>query len=96
MNVQPVGSAGQPPHWEDRAARPGAQASFGDVLAAAVDGASAAVEQADARAGEIAAGSGNVVAASVARAKADVVLEIVSVAASRISGAINSLLQTQV
>ena len=73
-----------------------ARRSFGDVLAAALDGAADAVEHADRLAGAVAAGSGSVVDASVARAKADVLLEIVSVAASRLSGALNSLIQTQV
>jgi flagellar hook-basal body complex protein FliE len=70
--------------------------AFADALAAALDGASQAVEGADARAGALAAGTGSIVDASIARAKADVVLEIAAVAASRISGAVNALLQTQV
>jgi flagellar hook-basal body complex protein FliE len=70
--------------------------SFGDALASALDGAKNALEGADASAALVAAGKGDVVTASVARAKADVVLEIVSTTAARISGAINSLLQTQV
>jgi flagellar hook-basal body complex protein FliE len=78
-----------------RGAAPGAR-SFGDALAAAIDGASNAIDHADGSAALVAAGNGDVVAASVARAKADVVLEIVSAAAARVSGALNALLQTQV
>ena len=70
--------------------------SFGAVLAAAIDGTAAALDRADARAGAMAVGSGGIMEASVARAKADVALEIASVAASRVSGALNGLMQTQV
>jgi len=70
--------------------------SFGDALAAAIDDAATALERADGKAGAMAMGGGSVVDASIARAKADVALEVVSVAASRISGALNALLQTQV
>lgn len=70
--------------------------SFGDALARALEGTSDALHGADEQAVQLAAGSGDVAGASIARAKADVALEVVSVAASRISGAVNSLLQTQV
>jgi flagellar hook-basal body complex protein FliE len=80
-----------------RAAATGAQPmSFGRLLEAAVDSASAAVSDADTKAAVVAAGGSGIADAAIARAKADVVLEVVAVAASRISGAINTLLQTQV
>ena len=70
--------------------------SFGEALAAAIDGTSQALERADVLAGAVATGAGDVAQASVARAKADVMLEVVSVASARASGALNALLQTQV
>jgi flagellar hook-basal body complex protein FliE len=94
MNVQPVVTAerfsiaGPSSHPNGRA--------FGDLLADALDGTAGAVAHADGLAGAVALGKGSVIDASVARAKADVLLEIVAVAASRISTAVNSLLQTQV
>ena len=69
---------------------------FGDLLSAALENASSAIAGADARAAAVAAGAGSVADASIARAKADAALEIVSVTASRVSGAVNALLQTQV
>jgi|SRR5579864_6998163 len=69
---------------------------FGDVLIAALDSASSAIAGADARAAAVAAGSGSIADASIARAKADTALEIASVTASRVSAALNALLQTQV
>lgn len=75
---------------------PSKASSFGDALARALEGTSDALHGADEQAVQLAAGSGDVAGASIARAKADVALEVVSVAASRISGAVNSLLQTQV
>lgn len=70
--------------------------SFGAAFAAALGSAADALHGADAQAALVAAGSGDVVGASIARAKADVALEVVSVAASRVGAAVNSLLQTQV
>ena len=55
-----------------------------------------ALHGADVAAAVLAGGGGDVAGVSIARAKADVALEVVSVAASRVSGAVNSLLQTQV
>jgi flagellar hook-basal body complex protein FliE len=89
--VAPVGGASGAPSFDRSGVR-----SFGDVLADALDGTASAVARADGLADAVALGSGDVVAASVARAKADVLLEVVSVAASRVGGAINALLQTQV
>ena len=70
--------------------------SFGDALARALESTTDALRGADEEAALLAAGGGDVARASIARAKADVALEVVSVAASRVSGAVNSLLQTQV
>ena len=80
----PVGTIAPPP------------SGFGAILAAALDGASSAIAGADARAAAVAAGAGSIADASIARAKADAALEIASVTASRVSGALNALLQTQV
>ncbi len=93
MNVEPVGQfavvgpsgSGAPP------AR-----AFSDVLAEALDSAQSALGAADGGAAAVAAGSGGVMEASLARARADVALEVASAAASRVSGALNTLLQTQV
>jgi flagellar hook-basal body complex protein FliE len=77
--------------------RPAAsETSFGSLLASMVDDATEALDRADGMAGAVAQGGGDVVAASVARAKADVILQAVAVTAARASGALNSLLQTQV
>lgn len=70
--------------------------SFTDALATALGSAADALHGADVEAAVLAGGGGDVVSASIARAKADVALEVISVAASRVSGAVNSLLQTQV
>ena len=77
-------------------ASPSTPSSFGDVLASALGGAADSLHGADVEAAVLAGGGGDVVGASIARAKADVALEVISVAASRVSGAVNSLLQTQV
>jgi flagellar hook-basal body complex protein FliE len=95
MNVAPV-QAFEFPQTSDGAPSQVPGNSFGNALAAAIDDAATALEQADGKAGAMAVGAGGIVDASIARAKADVALEVVSVAASRISGALNSLLQTQV
>lgn len=94
MNVRPIDAVSA----ADTAGgvRPAAPASFGDALAAALGDAGDAVARADGAAALVAAGAGDVVGASIARAKADVVLEIASVTASRVSGAVETLLQTQV
>jgi len=95
MNVDAIRGVALEPAGVRAPANPAA-ASFGDALALALDGAASALESADGRAGAVAMGTGDVVDASIARAKADVALEIVSVTASRVSGAVNTLLQTQV
>ncbi len=70
--------------------------SFPAAVTRLVDGLAGAVDDADRKASLLASGRGSVAGAAVARAKADVFLEIVAVAASRLNGAITALLQTQV
>jgi hypothetical protein len=65
-------------------------------FAAALDAVAGALDAADAQAGAVALGRGSVAEASIARAKADVLLEIAAVTASRVSAAVTTLLQTQV
>src|ERR1700736_6373155 len=65
-------------------------------FAALLDGLSSVLRRADESAARLAIGGGSVAEASIARAKADVLLEVAAVAASRVSGAISTLLQTQV
>jgi len=89
--VDGVASFGSPP-----GAAAATPSSFGDALASALGSASDALQGANEQAALLAAGGGDIAGASIARAKADVALEVDSVAASRVSGAVNSLLQTQV
>ncbi|HET9343302.1 MAG TPA: flagellar hook-basal body complex protein FliE [Candidatus Eremiobacteraceae bacterium] len=89
--IDGVAQAGMP-----ASASPRATSSFGDALASALGGAADALHGADVEAAVLAGGGGDVAGASIARAKADVALEVISVAASRVSSAVNSLLQTQV
>ena len=77
------------------AASPGAP-SFTEAMTAAVDGLANSVAHADNLAASVAAGNGGIAEAAIARAKADVMLEVAAVAASRVSGSITTLLQTQV
>lgn len=70
-------------------------ARFAAALVAMTDGVAGAVNAADSSAAMLAAGTGDVAAAAISRAKADVALEIASVAASRVSAAVTTLLQTQ-
>lgn len=70
--------------------------SFADTLGSAIDSLSHALTRADALAGTMASGKASIADASIARAKADVMLEVAAVAAARVSGAISQLLQTQV
>lgn len=70
--------------------------SFGEALGSAVDSLAGALSKADALAASLASGKTNIAEASIARAKADVMLEVAAIAAARISGAITQLLQTQV
>lgn len=97
MNTEAIAAIEQSPTFATASAvRPTALGAFARTLAAALDGASDAIARADGKAGAVAAGSHDVAGAAIARAKADVALEIVSVAAARISGALNALSQTQV
>ena len=95
MNVGIVDGVSQPGAPAASTPSPNAS-SFGDALARALDGTSDALRGADEQAALLTAGGSDVAAVSIARAKADVALEVVSVAASRVNGAINSLMQTQV
>lgn len=70
--------------------------SFAAALAGAVDLVAGALDRADGLAAGVSTGRASITDASVARAKADVLLEIAAVAASRVSGAVNTLLQTAV
>ena len=65
-------------------------------FAALLDGATVALQRADASAARLATSGGGVAEAAVARAKADVILEVAAIAASRVSNAISTILQTQV
>ena len=91
MNVAPVATA-----TVQTSPSGGAGLPFGAVLAAALDAASSATGSADGAAASLAAGGGDVIGASLVRAKADVLLEVVAVTASRASSALTTLLQTQV
>jgi hypothetical protein len=68
----------------------------GRAFAALLDGASGALRRAEVATASLAAGTGSVAEAAIARAKADVELEVAAIAASRASNAIATLLQTQV
>jgi len=101
MNIDPVfnaGAIGRPRVDRDSidAGASPAGSKFGAALAAAIDDVSGAIDRADMLAGNVAGGHGSVADASIARAKADVMLEVVAVAASRITAALSALLQTQV
>ncbi len=76
----------------DQASQPGGASSF----AALLDAAASSLQHADDEAAQVAMGRGSVAQAAVARAKADVALEVAAITASRVSGAITTLLQTQV
>lgn len=81
---------------------PGLEASansrrdFGAALGGALDALAGSLMQADRSAAALALERGSIADAAIARAKADVALEVAAVAASRISGALNTLMQTQV
>lgn len=74
----------------------GAGSDFHAMLASALGDLSNALGHADALASAVALGSGGIADAAIARAKADVALEIAAVAASRVTGAITTLMQTQI
>jgi flagellar hook-basal body complex protein FliE len=69
--------------------------SFGETLASAVDSLSSALSNADALAVSAVAKKADIADAAIARAKADVMLEVAAIASAKVSGAIAQLLQTQ-
>lgn len=93
MQIQPITPLAAMPEFEASAPP---KASFADALGAAADTLASTLSRADELAGEVAGGKGSIAEASIARAKADIMLEVAAVAASRVSGAISTLLQTQV
>jgi len=70
--------------------------AFGAMLGGALENLTQALNQADGLASAVALGKGGIADAAIARAKADVALEVAAVAAARITGAISVLMQTQV
>ncbi|HXW50705.1 MAG TPA: hypothetical protein VEJ41_01840 [Candidatus Acidoferrales bacterium] len=70
-------------------------ASFADALAGALDGLTGSLAKADALSVSAATKTTDIAEAAVARARADVMLEVAAVAAARVSGALTQLLQTQ-
>ncbi|MBV8280507.1 MAG: hypothetical protein JO347_00400 [Candidatus Eremiobacteraeota bacterium] len=73
-----------------------APSNAGQSFGALLDGASAELRRADDAAALVALGRGSIADAAVQRAKADVALEVAAIAASRVSTAVTTLLQTQV
>lgn len=69
--------------------------SFADVLGNAIDAVSGSLEKADALSIAAASKPGDIADAAVARARADVMLDVAAVTAAKISGAVGQLLQTQ-
>jgi flagellar hook-basal body complex protein FliE len=69
--------------------------SFSDALGTAIDSLSNALDGADALAVAVAQRKTDIADAAVARAKADVMLEVAAIGSAKISGAITQLLQTQ-
>ena len=96
MNVEPIGAIGPLQGAESPSSVAPKSGTFGDALNAAIGGTAGALDRADSSAAGVAAGAGSIAEASIARAKADVLLEIVSVTAAKVSAALNSLLQTQI
>ena len=93
MQVEPLGSL----HTLENAVLRGPQTTtFADALSSAADSLARSLERADALAAGVAMGKADIAEAAIARAKADVMLEVAAIAASRVSGAITTLLQTQV
>jgi flagellar hook-basal body complex protein FliE len=74
----------------------GGPVSFESALGSAVDNLSASLARADALAASVTSGKANVADVTIARAKADVMLEVAAITAARVSGVITQLLQTQV
>lgn len=93
MQIEAIGAVGS---LRDALQRGGDRVTFGEALESAIDGLSNALSKADALASAVASGKTGIAEASIARAKADVMLEVAAIAAARVSGAITQLLQTQV
>jgi flagellar hook-basal body complex protein FliE len=93
MKIESIGAM---PAMNDALLRSPKQVSFADALGSAADAMTTALTHADALASAVAAGKANIADAAIARAKADVMFEVAAITASRISGAISTLLQTQV
>jgi flagellar hook-basal body complex protein FliE len=93
MQIEPIAALRG---MRDAVLRAPADVSFGDALGSAIDGLSGTLAHADALAANVASGKATIADASIARAKADVMLEVAAIAAARVSGAISQLLQTQV
>jgi flagellar hook-basal body complex protein FliE len=93
MQIEPISALGS---LRDAARDAQNGGSFGDALGSAIDGLSHALARADALAATVASGQAGIAEASIARAKADVMLEVAAITAARVSGAISQLLQTQV
>jgi flagellar hook-basal body complex protein FliE len=92
MHIDPIPPVGVLP---EIGTRPPHVTSFADAMGAAADALTSALSRADTLAGEVASGKGSIADAAIARAKADVMLEVAAIAASRVSGTISVLLQTQ-
>lgn len=93
MQIAAVGEVGT---LATAVVRRGDSPSFGDALTSAIDGLAASLTNADALAGSVSAGKASIAEAAIARAKADVMLEVAAITAARVSGAISTLVQTQV
>jgi flagellar hook-basal body complex protein FliE len=74
--------------------RPAPQ-SFAQALGNAIDALSGSLDRADALSVSAASRPAEIADAAIARARADVMLEVAAVAAAKVSGAIGQLLQTQ-
>jgi flagellar hook-basal body complex protein FliE len=92
VQINPIPAIGVMPDMGSQAPK---ASSFADAMGAAADALTSALSHADALAGDVASGKGSIAEAAIARAKADVMLEVAAVAASRVSGTISVLLQTQ-
>lgn len=95
--IPPLTSAGGPaPAPLDAPSAGDENGSFAAALSGALDRVAFALDRADGLAAGVSAGRASIADASIARAKADVLLEIAAVAASRVSAAVTTLLQTTV
>ena len=69
--------------------------SFSEVLGNAIDAVSGSLDRADALSVAAASKPADIADAAVARARADIMLEVAAVTAAKVSGALGQLLQTQ-